>query len=89
MDMAEAKLFERIEELLKKMEAPHVPLEDQLWDNADIAHYLRRTPKVVRETLTPLPSFPKAIRLPSKGRARPLYNAAEVVAWAKRFYEKN
>lgn len=89
MDMTDAKIIERLEAALEKLDRPVVPLEDQLWDNADIANYLRRTPKVVRETLTPHPSFPKAIRLPSKGKARPLYNASEVVKWAKRFCEKN
>jgi hypothetical protein len=66
-----------------------IPLEHQLWDNDEVGRYLHRSPKVVRETLACLPSFPKAIRLPSKGVARPLYIAADVITWAKKHKEKN
>jgi hypothetical protein len=89
MDMTEAKLFERIETLLQKLEEKAIPLSEQLWDNADVARYFKRNPQVVRETITCQPSFPKAIRLPSKGKAHPLYNAGEVVEWAKKYREKN
>jgi hypothetical protein len=89
MEVVDAKLYERIEILLSKLEEKAVPLEDQLWDTAEVGRYLHRSPKIVREMLACQPSFPKAIRLPSKGQARPLYNAAEVVEWARRFYEKN
>ena len=44
----------------------------------------------VREQITCLPSFPKAIRLPSKDRAaQSLYNAGEVIEWAMRHRERN
>lgn len=82
-------VFALLQAVEEKLDRLAVPLDDQLWDNADIARYLKRTPKVVREGITPQPSFPKAIRLPSKGKARPLYIASEVIAWAKKQKEKN
>lgn len=75
MDQELEQIGAKLDAILALLEQPAVPLADQLWDNADIGSYLRRTPKVVRETLTPHPSFPKAIRLPGKGKARPLYKA--------------
>lgn len=89
MEMADTMLAQRIEVLLEKLEQKAVPLSEQLWDTSDVARYFKRNPQVVRETITCQPSFPKAIRLPSKGKAHPLYNAGEVVEWAKRYREKN
>lgn len=80
--------LERIEKLIEPSREP-LPLEDKLWDSEDVAHYLKRNTQVVRERIASLPSFPKAIRLPSSGRARPLYIAGEVIAWAKKQKEKN
>jgi hypothetical protein len=68
--------------LLALFEQPAVPLADQLWDTADVARYFKRNVPVVWEWMTCVPSFPMAIRLPSKGRAHPLYKAGEVIAWA-------
>ena len=70
MDMGDAKILERLEAALEKLDRPVVPLSDQLWDTGDVARYFKRNPQVVRETITCQPSFPKAIRLPSKGKAR-------------------
>ena len=64
--------------------------EEVLWDISTIAQYLKRDPQVVRERMACLPSFPKAIRLPTKtGRAQSLYLAEEVIAWTKQFKDKN
>jgi hypothetical protein len=83
-------VLDKLEERIEGSAGPAtLPPEDQLWDTADVAHYFKRTAHYVREACLPLPSFPKAIRLPSAGRARPLYIAAEVVAWAKKHKEKN
>jgi hypothetical protein len=87
--MADAKLIEKLEAVLAKLDVPAVPLNEQLWDTGDVAHYFKRNVQVVRETITCQPSFPKAIRLPSKGKAHPLYNAGEVIEWAKKYREKN
>lgn len=87
--MIENELLERFDAMLEKLGAPVVPLADQLWEPAEVARYLRRSTGFVQDTLMCLPSFPKAHRLPSRGRARPLYNAGEVVEWAKQFKEKH
>jgi hypothetical protein len=83
------ELLDRFDALIEKLGGPVVPFSDQLWDLSDVAKYLRRSSSYVQNTLTCLTSFPKAIRLPSQGRARPLYNAIEVVEWTKKFREKN
>lgn len=83
------ELIERLEAAIARMNQPAVPLSEQLWDMAAVAAYFRRNVQVVRESMACLPSFPKAIRLPSKGRAHPLYNAGEVIEWAKKHREKN
>jgi len=79
MDQELEQIGTKLDAVLALLEQPAVPLADQPRDNADIGSYLRRILKVVRETLTPHPSFPKAIRLPCKGKARPLYKASEVI----------
>lgn len=87
--MSETELIERMSKLIDKLDKPIVPVEDQLWDHGDVSRYLKRNPKTVRETITCQPSFPKAIRLPSEGKAQPLYNAGEVIEWARRYKEKH
>lgn len=82
------ELLQRLEAVLERLNQPAVPLSEQLWDMAAVAKYFHRNVQVVRESMACLPSFPKAIRLPSKGRAHPLYNAGEVVAWAMKHREK-
>lgn len=85
----ETDLISRLIEAVAKHVRPAVPLEIALWDTADIANYLHRAQAVVRDRIAPLPSFPKAIRLPSaKGKASPLYKATEVIAWAEKHQEK-
>jgi hypothetical protein len=84
------ELIEQLAAALADSIRPQIPLSVDLWDTATIAAYLKRDPQVVRERMTCLPSFPKAIRLPTtKGRAQPLYNAKEVIAWVQSFQEKN
>jgi hypothetical protein len=83
---------ELLEKLLAKISAPAptIPIAIDLWDIASIAAYLKRDPQVVRERMACLPSFPKAIRLPTKtGRAQPLYKATEVIAWTNSHQERN
>ena len=82
-------LMERFAELIDKLDRPAVPVEDQLWDNGDVARYFKRHPRTVRESITSQPSFPKAVRLPSDGRSHPLYNAREVIEWARKYKEKH
>ena len=76
--------------MLTRLEKPIVPIEYQLWDHGEVSAYFKRHTRTGREQITCLPSFPKAIRLPSRDRAaQPLYNAAEVIEWAMRHRERN
>ena len=89
--MSDTDLIERLAEAIDKRIKPVVPLSVALWDIAHVAAYLQRDPDSVRERIACLPSFPKAIRLPTgtKRGAHPLYKAAEVIAWVEGFKEKN
>lgn len=88
--MNEPDLIERLSVALAERMAPAIPFGEGLWDTSAIAAYLRREVAVVRDRITCVPSFPKAIRLPTtKGRAQALYEAREVIAWARSFKEKN
>lgn len=86
----EAQIIARLDLILAKLDAPQIPLDDQLWTLADVANYLRKHVETVRETMACLPNFPAAIRLPARGgvRGRALYNAGEVIEWAASFKEK-
>ncbi|KQV78496.1 hypothetical protein ASD15_22045 [Massilia sp. Root351] len=86
MDMMISKLAEAMAQHIR----PAIPLSIDLWDIATIAAYLKREPQVVRERMACLPSFPKAIRLPTKnGRAQPLYNAKDVITWVQSHQERH
>lgn len=85
--MSEDVITRLIEAIGKQV--PSIPLDIALWDTATIAKYLNRNDSAVRERITPLPDFPRAIRLPSKqGLGRPLYKASEVIAWTEKYREK-
>ena len=87
--MSEVELVEKLANALAKQLRPGIPLSVDLWDVATVAQFLKRDPDVTRERITCLPDFPKAIRLPAnKGRAHPLYKAAEVIAWSDTYQEK-
>ncbi len=84
-----APLIEQLQRAFDAQSSKAMPLANDLWDVATIAKYLKRNEASVRERITPLPSFPKAIRLPSKsGVGRPLYKATEVIAWVEKHKEK-
>jgi hypothetical protein len=83
-------LFTRLVDAVTALQKPAIPLAIDMWDIATIAAVLKRDPQVVRERMACLPSFPKAIRLPTKtGRAQPLYNALEVLEWIQSYKEKH
>ncbi len=87
--MTDGELLDKLATALAKHLRPSIPITVDLWDVATVAQYLKRDPSVVRERITCLPDFPKAIRLPAKqGRAHPLYKAAEVIAWAETYRER-
>lgn len=70
---------------------PSIPVDVDLWNIETVAMYMKRSPKSVRERLACLPTFPKAIRLPSGGErgGQPLYRASEVMDWVSKFQDKN
>lgn len=83
--MSEINLEELAKQIADRVR-PAVPIEYALWDIADIANYLRKSPQVVRERIACLPSFPKPIRTPSLregkiARGHPTYKAIEVIRW--------
>jgi hypothetical protein len=86
----EAEIIARLDLILAKLGSPAVPLDEQLWTLAEVANYFRKHLQTVRESMACLPSFPAAIRLPARAGARshPLYNAREVIKWAKSYQEK-
>jgi predicted DNA-binding transcriptional regulator AlpA len=77
---------ELLEKLLERLTAPapQQPISIALWDTKDIAAYLHRSVDRVYSDIVCLPTFPKPIRLPVKGRAQALYKAREVVAWTEK-----
>lgn len=93
--MSEADLIERLAVELGKRLKPSVPLSVALWTLDDIGAYLQRSPRVIGERIASLPDFPKPIRLPSassssekSGKSQPLWEASEVIEWARGHKEK-
>lgn len=89
MSAEETELLAKLVEAMGKLQKPAIPLAVDLWDMTMVAAYFKRDPQVVRQNIACLPSFPKAIRLPTKAKSHPLYNAKEVIEWAQRHQEKN
>lgn len=87
--MSETELINKLATALGKHLKPAIPIDYDLWDVATIAQLLKRSDDQVRERVVCLPDFPKAIRLPAEsgGRARPLWKAIEVLAWADKYRE--
>jgi hypothetical protein len=87
----ENELVRQLVDQLAKLSRPAIPVEIDLWDLAMVAAYLKRSEAVVRERIACLADFPKAIRPPStkSSRGHPLYEAREVIAWARKYKDKN
>lgn len=81
-------LIERLAAALATQLPPPMPPEIDLWDVATIARLLKRNESQVRNRIVCLPDFPKAIRLPVPSGPR-LYRAAEVLAWAGKYQDKD
>lgn len=77
------KLLERLTAVIPAP-AQTQPISIALWDTKEIATYLHRSVDRVYSDIVCIPSFPKPIRLPTKGRAQALYKAREVIAWAEK-----
>jgi hypothetical protein len=87
--MSEMEFMTKLTAMLAEQLKPRIPVEIDLWDTKTIASFLKRSDDQVRERVVCLPDFPKAIRLPAEsgGRARPLWKATEVLAWAEKYRE--
>jgi hypothetical protein len=84
--MIDAQQFQT---LLDAVRQPPLPVEIDLWSADEIARYMKRERRTVMESYACLPSFPKAIRLPTKGvRGQPLWKANEVIRWAEAHQER-
>lgn len=83
--MSAEQILEKILERLAAVPVltPTQPISIALWDTKDIAAYLHRSQDRVYSDIVCLPTFPKPIRLPVKGRAQALYKAREVIAWTE------
>lgn len=63
--------------------------DDELWAREDIAQYAKVSERTVR-SWSVLPSFPKAVRLPSsRETGHPRYYKSEAVEWIKKHQERN
>jgi hypothetical protein len=86
----DTNVLEQLVAALQRLDKPAIPIAVDLWDMATIAAYLKRDVQVVRSRMACMPGFPKAIRLPTAtGRTQPLYQASEIVAWARSHQEKH
>lgn len=87
----DSELIKQLAEVLANVSRPAIPVDIDLWDIKMVAAYLKRSQPVVRERIACLPDFPKAIRPPSTKsvRGQPLYEAREVIAWARSKKDRN
>jgi len=89
--MSENELIQRLSAALAGQLQPPIPVDIDLWDVATIARVLKRSESQVRNRLICLPDFPRAIRLPvaGGGRGQPLYSAAEILEWVKKYQDRH
>jgi predicted DNA-binding transcriptional regulator AlpA len=63
--------------------------DDELWSREDIGQYAKISVRSAR-TITALPGFPKAVRLPSgRDTGHPRYYKSEVIEWINKCRERN
>ncbi|HDR9103036.1 TPA: AlpA family phage regulatory protein [Burkholderia vietnamiensis] len=81
---------ERLDELARKIASRLTP--HALWDLAEVAEYLHRSEQHTRQWIITQDGFPRPIRIPSgksaTERARPLWRAKDVIAWAESHIEE-
>lgn len=74
-----------IEELARRIAMRLTP--HALWDLPEVAEYLHRSQQHTRQWIITQDGFPRPIRIPSgrssTARARPLWRAKDVIAWAE------
>lgn len=86
--MTETDLLDRLADAIAMRIKPALPLTVALWTTDEIGQYLHRSRERVCTDIVCLPTFPRPIRLPVKGRAQALYKAREVIAWTEKHQEK-
>jgi hypothetical protein len=88
--VTEQDLITKLIEMVSQHVKPSIPINIALWDNARVAEYLCRDHAVVRDRISAMPTFPRAIRLPTaKGKGHPLYKASEIIKWAEKYQDKH
>jgi hypothetical protein len=76
-------LVPRLEALLKDLEKCSLPLEDRLWDVAEIAEWLRLSVDTVSRSVVTRPGFPAPVQAVAGALARRRWFAGEVIRWAR------
>lgn len=80
----------QLDELARKIAARLTP--HALWDLAEVAEYLHRSQQHTRQWIVTQAGFPRPLRIPSgksaTERARPLWRAKDVIAWAESHVEE-
>jgi hypothetical protein len=76
-------LLPRLEQLIHRLEAGRVPLEDQLWDIGAIAAWLNLSADTVSRGVVTRPGFPAPVQAGSGKLARRRWFAGEVIRWAR------
>lgn len=89
--MSDDEFIQKLATALAAQLQPPIPVSIDMWDVATIARVLKFSESQVRNRLTCLPDFPKAIRLPvaGGGRGQPRYRAVEVLKWIGKYQDKN
>ena len=61
----------------------------KLWSAADIGEYLGLSTRHVADRVVVMPTFPRAIRIPTtQGKSQPRWKPAEVEAYAEQHQER-
>lgn len=88
--MNEEKIIENyILKLTKKLDEKLIlPIEHQLWDESDIAKYLKYSEEYTKKHIIKNPNFPPSRQLPTSKdgeRTAPRWKATDVIAYAMAF----
>ncbi|BAP41320.1 putative uncharacterized protein [Pseudomonas sp. StFLB209] len=83
------ELVQSIQELIRQLRRPGIPIEDVLWTAADIAEYLKLSTYSVERKVTLTPGFPDSVQPCSDGpKALKRWFAGEVIDWTRRHRAK-
>lgn len=81
--MNELELIEKLSKAISNnICGSNVPLDKRPWTAEQCADYLNMEVGSFHNTISPLPAFPRAIRVQTgKGRGQPRWIAQEVIDW--------